>query len=106
MKHEVTGEYRKLHNEELNDLYPLPNIYSGDQIENNEVEGACSMYGGTGEVHTGFWWGKRPLGQPRHRWEDKIKMDLQEVGLGGMDWVDLAQDRDRWQVLVMSFRVP
>ena len=45
--------------------------------------------------------GKRPLGRPRSRWEDNIKMDLQEVGCGGMDWIDLAQDRDRWRALVM-----
>jgi len=45
--------------------------------------------------------GKRPLGRPRSRWEDNIKMDLQEVGCGGMDWIDLAQDRDRWRTLVM-----
>jgi len=44
--------------------------------------------------------GKRPLGRPRRRWEDNIKMDLQEVGCGGMDWIDLAQDRDRWMVFV------
>jgi hypothetical protein len=44
--------------------------------------------------------GKRPLGRPRHRWEDNIKMDLQEGGWGGMDWIDLAQDRDRWRALV------
>ena len=53
--------------------------------------------------------GKRPLGRPRHRWEDNIKMDLQEVGCGGMDWIELAQDRDRWQPLVnvvANFRVP
>ena len=53
--------------------------------------------------------GKRPLGRLRHRWEDNIKMDLQEVGCGGMDWIELAQDRDRWQVLVnavMNLRVP
>ena len=51
--------------------------------------------------------GKRPLGRPRHRWEDNIKMDLREVGRGG-DWMELAQDRDRWRVLVsmvMNFRV-
>ena len=46
--------------------------------------------------------GKRPLGRPRHRWEDNIKMDLQEVGCGGMDWIELAQDRDRCRVLVNS----
>jgi len=53
--------------------------------------------------------GKRPLGRPKPRWEDNIKMDLQEVGCGGMDWIDLAQDRDRWRALlnaVMKLRVP
>jgi hypothetical protein len=53
--------------------------------------------------------GKRLLGRPRRRWEDNIKMDLQEVGCGGMDWIDLAQDRDRWQALlnaVMKLRFP
>jgi len=44
--------------------------------------------------------GKRPLGRPRHTWEDTIKMDLQEVGCGGMNWIDVAQDRDRWRALV------
>jgi hypothetical protein len=51
----------------------------------------------------------RPLGRPRRRWEDNIKMDLQEVGWGGMDWIDMAQDRDRWRTLVsavMNLRVP
>jgi hypothetical protein len=46
--------------------------------------------------------GKRPLGRPRHRWEDNIKMDLQKVGGGGMDWIELAQDRDRWWALVIA----
>jgi hypothetical protein len=53
--------------------------------------------------------GRRPLGRPRHRWEYHIKMDLQEVGWGGVDWIELAQDRDRWWVLVnvvMNLRVP
>jgi hypothetical protein len=44
--------------------------------------------------------GKRPLGSPRHRWEDNIRMDLQEVGCGGMDWIGLAEDRDRWRAIV------
>jgi hypothetical protein len=64
---------------------------------------------GRGEVYTGFWWGnlKGPLGRSRRRWEDNIKIDLQEVGCGGMDWIDLAQDRNRWRALVnavMSLR--
>ena len=53
--------------------------------------------------------GKRPLGRPRRRWEDNIKMDLQEVGRGCGDWMELAQDRERWRALVstvMNFRVP
>jgi hypothetical protein len=44
--------------------------------------------------------GRRPLGRPRHSWEDNIKMDLREIGWGGMDWIDLAQDRDQWRALV------
>jgi hypothetical protein len=66
-----------------------------------------------GEVHTGFWWGDLREGdhleRPKHRWEDNIKIDLQEVGWGGMDWIDMAQDRDRWRALVsavMNLRVP
>jgi hypothetical protein len=53
--------------------------------------------------------GKRPLGRPRHRWEDNIKMDLMEVGCGGLDWIEIDEDRDRWRDLVnevMNFRVP
>jgi len=53
--------------------------------------------------------GKRPLGRPKHRWEDNIKMEPQEVGCGGMDWIELAQDRDRWWALmnaVMNLQVP
>ena len=73
---------------------------------------ACNTYGGKREVHTGFWWRdlrvRRPLGRPRRRWEDNIKMDLQEVGWGRY-WIELAQDRDRWWPLVnavMNLRVP
>ena len=68
---------------------------------------------GRGEGCTGFWWGnlreRDPLGRPRHRWEDNVKMDLQEVGRGCGDWMELAQDRDRWRALVstvMNLRVP
>jgi hypothetical protein len=72
---------------------------------------ACSTYGekrGAYRILVRRPEGRRPLGRPRHRWEDNIKMDLQEVGWG-MDWIDLAQDRDRWRALVnavMNLRVP
>jgi hypothetical protein len=70
------------------------------------------MYGGDGGVYrilVGKPEGKRPLGRTRRRWDDNIKMDLPEVGCGGMDWIDMAQDRDRWRALVtavMNRRVP
>ena len=74
--------------------------------------GACSAYGGEKRrihVFVGKPEGKRPLWRPRNRWEDNIKMDLQEMGCGGMDWIELAQDRDRSRAAVstvMNLRVP
>ena len=73
---------------------------------------ACSTYGESRYVYrvlVGKPEGKRPLGRPRRRWEDNIKMDLQEVGCEGMDWIELAQYTDRWRALVnavMNLRVP
>jgi len=67
--------------------------------------GACSAYGerrGVYRVLVGKPDGKRPFGRPRRKWGDNIKMDLQEVGSGGMDWIELAQDRDRWRALVSA----
>ena len=69
---------------------------------------AC-IWRGVYRVLVGKPEGKRPLGRPRRRWEDNIKMDLQEVGCGGMNWIELAQDRDRWRALVnavMNLLVP
>jgi len=75
------------------------------------MDRACGTYGERRCVYrvlVGKPEGKRPLGRPRHRWEDNIKMELQEAGCGGMDWIELAQDRDRWRALVnviMNLRV-
>jgi len=74
--------------------------------------GACSAYGegrGVEKVLVGKFESKGPLERPKRRWDDNIKMDLQEVGCGVMDWIELAQDRDRWRALVnavMNIRVP
>jgi len=76
----------------------LTKYYTDNQIEKNEMGVACSTYegeGGTYRVFVGKPKGKRLLGRPRLRREDNIKMDLQEVGWGGVDWIDLVQDKDR-----------
>jgi len=109
---EVTGEWRKLHNEGLSDLYSLPNIVRVVKLRRmrRERHVACMEEGrGAHRVLVGKRDGKRPMWRPRCRWEDNIKMDLQEVGGGCGDWLELAQDRERWRALVskvMNFWVP
>jgi hypothetical protein len=99
---EVTGKWIKLHNEELNDLYPSPNIVRVIKSRRTRWPGHVARMGegrGVYSVLVGKPEGKRPLGGPRRRWEDSIRMDLQEVGCGGMD---------RWRALVnavMNLRV-
>ena len=101
-----------MHNEELNDLYSSPNIvrviksrrmrWAGHVARMDEERGVHKVLVGKPEV-------KRPLGRPRRRWVDTIRMDLQEVGCGYMDWIGLALERDRWRTLVsavMNLRVP
>ena len=89
----------------------LTQYCAGDKIEKNEMGWACGAYGwgdGAYRILEGKPEGKRPLGRPRRRWVE-IRMDLQEVGCGYMDWIGLAQDRDGWRTLVsavMSLRVP
>jgi hypothetical protein len=109
---EVTGEWRRLNIEELNDLYSSPNIIRVIKSRRMRWAGhvACMGEGrGAYKILVGRPEGRRPLGRPRRRWEDNIKMDLQEVGWGGVDWIDMAQDRDRWRAVVsavMNLRVP
>ena len=109
---EVTGEWRKLHNEELSDLYSLPNIVRVVKSRRMRWAGYMTRMGEGRDVYRvlmGKPEGKRPLGRPRRRWEDNIKTDLQEVGGGCEDLMELGQDRDRWRALVstvMNIRVP
>jgi hypothetical protein len=99
MRDEITGEWRKPHNGKLNDLYYSPNIVRVIKSRRMRWTGQVSCTGerrGVNRVLVGKPEGKRPLGRPRHRWMDNIKLKIQEVGYGGMDWINLAQDRDRW----------
>jgi len=111
-KDEVTGECRRVHNEELNDLYSSPKIvrviksrrmrWAGHVARMGEEKGVCRVLVGKPE-------GRRPLGRPRRRWVDNIRMDFQEVGCRYMDGIGLAQDGDSWRTLVsavMNLRVP
>ena len=108
---EVTEEWRKLHNEELNDLYS-PNNFRVMKLRRMRWAGHVARMGegrGLYGVLVVKPQGKRPLWRPRYRWEDNIKMVLQEVGCGGVDWIEPAQDRDRRRALVnvvMNLRVP
>ncbi|KAJ4425769.1 hypothetical protein ANN_27392 [Periplaneta americana] len=102
---EITGEWRKLHNAELHALYSLPDIirniksrclrWAGHVARMGESRNAYRVLVGRPE-------GKRPLGRPRRRWEDNIKMDLRDVGYDGRDWINLAQDRDQWRAYVRA----
>jgi hypothetical protein len=99
-------------NAELHGLYSSSSIvrvikarrmrWAGHVARMGEVRGACNILVGSPE-------GRRPRGRPRRRWEDNIKIDLRKIGFGNMDWIHLAQDRDRWRALVntvMNLRVP
>jgi hypothetical protein len=109
---EVTGGWRKLHNEELRGLYSSPSIvrvikarrmrWAGHVACIREVRGAYNILVGKRE-------GRRPLGRPRRRWEDNILMDQREIGFGDVYWIHLTLVRDRWRAFmnkVMSLPVP
>jgi hypothetical protein len=107
---EVTGEWRKLHNEEPHNLCSSPDIirqmrwrmrWAGHVARMGEERKVYKVLVGKPE-------GKRPPGRPRRRWENGIRMDLREIGLGGVVWIQLAQDTDRWRAVVsevMNLRV-
>jgi hypothetical protein len=108
---EVTGEWRKLHSEELHNLYSSPDTVRQVKSRRMRWAGHVACMGEERKVYkvlVGKPEGKRPLGRPRRRWEDVVRMDLRETGLGGLDWIRLAQDRDRWRTVVsgvMNLRV-
>jgi hypothetical protein len=109
---EVTGVWRKLHNGELYDLYSSPTIVCVIKSRRMRWAEHVTQVGegrGVYRVLVGKPKEKRPLGRHRRRWEDNIKMNLQEVGCGGMDWIEIAQNRDRWRAIVnkiKNLRIP
>jgi hypothetical protein len=98
---EETGEWRRLHNGELYGLYASSNIIRVIKSRRMRWTRIVARVGDRRGTYSGLWESLRErLGRPRYGWEYAIKMTLQEVGLGGMDWIDLAQDRDRWWAVV------
>jgi hypothetical protein len=109
---EVMGEWRKLRNKELSDLYSSPSIIRIIKSRRMRWVGHVARMGAKRNAYrllVGKPEGKRPLGRPRRRWVDNIKMDLAEVGWGDVDWIGMAQDRNRWRAVVnsvLNLRVP
>jgi hypothetical protein len=110
-RREEDGSWRKLHNDELHSLYSSPNIVRVIKSRRMRWAGHVARVGeerGVYRALIGRPEGKRPLGKPRRRWEDNIKMDLREIGIDGANWIQLAQDRV-WRTFVntvMNLRVP
>jgi hypothetical protein len=108
---EVTGEWRKLHSEELHNLYSSPDVIRQVKSMRMRWAGHVARMGEERKVYkvsVGKPEGRRRLGRPRRRWEDGVRIDLREIGLGGLDWIRLAQDRYRWRAVVsavMNLRV-
>jgi hypothetical protein len=108
---EETGDWRKLHNEELRNLYSSPSIIRVVKSRRIRRTGHIARMGDKRNAYrmVGKPEAKRPLGRPKCRWVDNIKMDLREIGWNGVDWIDKAQNRDQWRVLVntvLNLRVP
>jgi hypothetical protein len=102
-KREEDGSWRKLHNDELHNLYSSPNIVSVIKSRRLRWAGHVARMGegrGVYRVFIGRPEGERPLGRPRRRWEDNIKMDLREIGIDGANRIRLAQDRVLWRAFV------
>jgi hypothetical protein len=111
-RNEVTGEWRKLHNKELHDLYSSPSIIRINKSRRMRWVGHVERMGEKRNAYrllVGKPEGKRPLERPRHRWVDNIRMDLGEVGWGDVDWIGLAKNSNRWRAVVnsvLNLRVP
>jgi hypothetical protein len=111
-KREEDGSWRKLHNNELHNLYFSPNIVRVIKSRRMRWVGHMARMGesrGVYRVLVGRPEGKRPLGRHRRRWKDNIKTDLREMGIDRANWIRLAQDRVQWRAFVntvMNFRVP
>jgi hypothetical protein len=105
------GDWRKLHTEELYNLYSSPNVIRMIKSRRMRWAGQVTRMGekrNTYRILVGKSEGKRPLGRPRSKWVDNIKIDLREIVWDSMDWIELAQDRDQWWALVktmMNIRV-
>jgi hypothetical protein len=110
-REEVTEGWRRLHNEELHNLYSS-NINTMIKLRRMRWAGLVERMGEKRNAYrilVGKPEGKRPLGRPRLRWVDNIKVDHRKIGWGGVEWMGLAQDRDQWRALVntvMNHRVP
>jgi hypothetical protein len=109
---ENNGSWRKLHNDEFHSLYSSPNIVRVIKSRRMRWAGHVARMGegrGVYRVLAGRPEGKRPLGRPRRRWEDNMKLDLREIGIDGANWIQLAQDRVQWRAFVntvMNLCVP
>jgi hypothetical protein len=104
-KREEDGSWRKLRNDELHSLYSSQNIVRVIKSRRMRWAGHAARIGvgrGVYRVFVGRPGGKRPLGRPRHRWEDNIKMDLREIGIDGANWIRLAQDWVQWRAFVST----